>query len=85
MSLKKAFFSNHYVPLPIANPEGTPCQSDKSSLRNFLIVQSKNPTTNIHKNAAWFIDGMAAVRSLKSRKTYGEWIDLLLFMEPLEE
>ena len=34
-------------PLSIATPEGTQRQSDKSSLRNFLIALSKSPTANI--------------------------------------
>ena len=87
VSLEEAFcFPITTFPLSIATPEGTLRQSDKSSLRKFLIAQSKSPTTNIPKNAAWFIDGMAAVRSLKSMKTYREWmIALLQFMEPPEE
>ena len=35
------------------------------------------------KHCSWFIDGMAAVRSMKTRKTYKQWIDAFLrFITP---
>ena len=35
------------------------------------------------KKAAWHVDGMAAVETLKSNKTYGEWIESIIrFITP---
>lgn len=37
----------------------------------------------IPQNAAWFVDGLAAIRSLKPKDTFEEWIDVLLrFITP---
>ncbi|MAG85790.1 MAG: hypothetical protein CMB97_00015 [Flavobacteriaceae bacterium] len=87
LSLEEAFrFPITTFPLSIATPEGNLRQSDKASFRNFLIVQSKSSTNNVPLHAAWFIDGMAAVRSLKSKATYREWIKgLLKFLQPPDE
>ena len=41
---------------------------------------------NTPKNCSWFIDGFAAIRSLKPKKTYREWLkSLLLFITPPKE
>ena len=35
------------------------------------------------KKAAWHVDGMAAVQTLKSNKTYGQWIESIIrFITP---
>ena len=35
------------------------------------------------KRGAWLVDGMASVQTLKSKKTYGEWIESLIrFITP---
>ena len=71
------------MPLSIATPEGQLRQSDKASLRNFLISKSDGVSCEYPKNAAWFVDGFAAIRSLKPKKTYKDWIlSLLPFIEP---
>ena len=56
---------------------------DKSELRNMLINMSGSSSKTIMKHCSWFIDGMAAVRSMKTRKTYKQWIDAFLrFITP---
>ena len=58
-------------------------QSDKASLRIFFISKSDGVSCEYPKNAAWFVDGFAAIRSLKPKKTYKDWIpSLLRFIEP---
>ena len=60
-------------------------QSEKASLRNFLIIYPNITTNFIPEKALWFIDGLAVVQSLKSKDTYGEWIESLIrFIIPPE-
>eukprot|EP00794_Sanderia_malayensis_P015391 gene15391-biopygen12814 len=74
-SLEEAFeYPISSVPLSIATPDATLRQSEKASLRNFLINDSSAFTDQLPKNAHWLVDGMAAVRSLKPKETYSEWI-----------
>ena len=74
ISLEEAFeYPITSVPLSLATPDATLRQSDKASLRNFLINDSGSFTGQLPKNEHW-LDGMAAVRSLKPRKTYAEWV-----------
>ena len=71
------------VPLSIATPEGELRQSPKYIFRNFMVEESKSVTNECPKNARWLIDGMAAVRSVKAKETYREWlISLLNFVTP---
>ena len=86
LTIEEAF---HYpitsIPLSIATLEGDLRQSEKASFRNFLINNSNAATNSIPKRATWLIDGLAAIQSLKSKETYGEWIESLLrFITPPE-
>lgn len=85
-SLEEAFqYPVTSVSLSIATPDATLCQSDKASLQNFLISESGAFTDQLPKNAHWLVDGMAAVRSLKPRETYAEWIkSFIKFTTPPE-
>ena len=72
------------VPLSIATLVGDLRQSEKASIRNFLIKNSNATTNCIPEKASWLIDGSAAVQSLKSKDTYVEWIESLIrFITPL--
>ena len=84
LTLEEAFkYPITSLPLSIATVEGDLRQSDKASFRNFLIQTASASTTQVPKNASWLVDGMAAVQSLKSKETYGEWIeDLIRFITP---
>ena len=53
-------------------------QSKESSLINFLIINSIATTNCIPEKASWLRDGLAAVQSLESKDTYGEWIESLI-------
>ena len=66
------------LPLSVATPDGELRQSDKASLRNYLKDEANAVTKDLPKCAAWFIDGLAAVRSLKSKETYEEWLENLV-------
>ena len=71
------------IPLALATPEGELRQSDKASFRNFLISYSDARRTASPMNTAWFIDGLSAIRSLKPKETYEEWIEsILMFITP---
>ena len=71
------------VPLAIATPEGTLRPASKQLLRNFIIEQSKAAAHECPQNARWLIDGMAAMRSIKPKPTYREWlINLLRLVTP---
>ena len=71
------------VPLSVATPEGELRQSDKASLRNFLNDEASATSKCVPQKAAWFVDGLAAIRSLKPKDTFEEWIDTLLrFITP---
>ena len=73
------------VSLFIATPDGDLLQSGKVSLRNF-VINNLNATKNcIPEKASWLKDGLAAVQSLKSKDTFGEWIEnLIRFITPNE-
>ena len=71
------------VPLSVATPEGELRQSDKASLRNFLNDEASAASKCVPQKAVWFVDGLAAIRSLKPKDTFEEWIDTLLrFITP---
>ena len=71
------------IPLSLATPEGELRQSNKASFRNFLINESKCTENIIPKNAAWYVDGLSAIRTLKPKETFEEWITLLFkFISP---
>ena len=67
------------VPLALATPERDLRQGSKSALRNHIIEESSSATEDqppIRGN--WLIDGMAAVRSIPSQQTWGEFTDILV-------
>ena len=84
VSLQEAFkFPITSVPLAVATTEATLRQSDKASLRNYLINECNSISEDPPKNCSWFIDGLAAVRSLQPKKTYRVWLkSFLQFAKP---
>ena len=84
LSLSEAF--QHPItslPLSIATPDGELRQSDKASLRNFLKDHAKATSTVAPKQAAWFVDGLASIRTFKRKETYEKWMEgLLQFITP---
>ena len=66
------------VPLALATPERDLRQGFKAALRNYLIEESISITEEPPKEDNWLIDGMAAVRSIPSQQTWGEYADTLL-------
>jgi len=79
VTLEVAFeFPITSVPLSISTPDGELRQSEKASLRIYIIQVSDSLVTEAPGNAAWFVDGMALVRCVKPRKTYREWISALI-------
>ena len=64
--------------MSIATTECGLRQSNKSQLRNTLIEESGALSNVTPTNCAWFIDGMAAVRSISPKPTYKEFFDSLL-------
>ena len=79
LSLSEAF--QHPItslPLSIATPDGELRQSDKASLRNFLKDHAKATSTVAPKQAAWFVDGLASIRTFKRKETYEKWMEGLL-------
>ena len=66
------------VPLALATPERDLRQGSKAALRNYLIEESISITVEPPKEGNWLIDGMAAVRSIPSQLTWGEYADTLL-------
>ena len=84
LSLKEAFqYPITSIPLSIANPDGHLRQSDKAAFRNYLIEEAGAMSKEVPKKSSWFIDGMAAVRTMKSKIKYEEWIESLLrFITP---
>ena len=61
------------------------CQSEKVSLRNFLINNSNATIKCKTQKASWLLDSLAAVQPLNSKDAYGEWIEnLLRFITPPE-
>ncbi len=87
VSMEEAFnFPITSVPLSIATTEYSLRQSDKSQFRNLLIKESDSTTDVVPKRCAWLTDGMAAIRSLKAKTTYREFIDCLVqFVTPSRE
>ncbi len=87
VSMEEAFnFPITSVPLSIDTTEYSLRQSDKSQFRNLLIKKSESTTDVAPKRCAWFIDGMAAIRSLKAKTTYKEFIYCLVqFVTPSRE
>ena len=74
------------VPLALATTESGLRQSDKASFRNLIIKESNSITEIAPKRCAWFVDGMAVIRTLKPRQTYKEFIDALMnFVTPKNE
>ena len=68
LSLSEAFqYPITSLPLSIANPDGELRQADKASFRNFLTDYAKATSTAVPKNAAWFVDGLAAIRTFKRK------------------
>ena len=57
------------VPLALASPDSDLRQGCKAALRNFLIEESLAEVQTPLSKAAWLVDGMAAVRSIKSKPT----------------
>eukprot|EP00794_Sanderia_malayensis_P014282 gene14282-15769_t len=48
-----------------------------------MVEESKSVTNERPKNARWLIDGMAAIRSIKAKEIYREWlIALVNFVTP---
>ena len=58
-------------PLALAFPDNTLRQSQKAPLRNLLIEDAKALCKQQNEVSDWFIDGMAAVNSIGSKKTHG--------------
>eukprot|EP00794_Sanderia_malayensis_P020960 gene20960-23010_t len=87
VSLNEAFqYSVTSLPLSIANPDSTLRQSSKHVLRNFTNQESKSIEATCPDKCRWLIDGMAAIRWLKARKTYKEWIQSLIqFLYPADD
>ena len=72
--------------LAIATTECSLRQSDKAHFRNHLISASLSYTNNIPQHCAWFVNGMAAIRSTKPKTTFKEFIlSLIDFVTPQKE
>ena len=79
VSLEEAFaYPITSVPLAIASSDNTLRQTDKSCFRNMLILESNAMEKKVPKNASWFIDGMAAVSTIKPKKVYEDWLQKLI-------
>ena len=66
-------------PLALAFPDNTLRQSQKAPLRNLLIEDAKALCKQQNEVSDWFIDGMAAVNSIGSKKdTWKEYADKFL-------
>ena len=61
------------VPLALASPDGDLRQGSKASLRNHLIEDADALTTQPATGAFWIVDGMAVVRSILCKETWGEY------------
>ena len=66
------------VPLALATPESDLRQGSKAALRNYLIDESTSIIEEPPIRGNWLIDGMAAVKSIPSQKTWGIYADILL-------
>ncbi len=86
-TLEEAFtFPITSIPLSLATPEGSLRQSDKASLRNYLIKQAEAVVDCPPKRARWIIDGMALFRIVKPKDTYREWfVSVLRCASPPKE
>ena len=66
------------LPLSIATCDGKLYQSDKSQYRNLLIKDSLSTTIEKPMNCAWFVGGMASIRTLNPAATYKDFADSLV-------
>ena len=66
------------VPLALSTEDNDLRQGSKSTLRNHMITEAKAEGDQAPIRAEWIIDGMAAVRSVSPKKTWGEYADSLL-------
>ena len=87
VSLEEAFaFPATSVPLSIANPDSTLRQSSKHLLRNHLIEESHSVALTSRNHCRWIVDGMAAMRSLKAKGTYRQWLlSFLRYIKPVDD
>ena len=75
------------VPFALATPERDFRQGSKATLRNYLIEESNSITEELPTGANWLIGRMAAVKSIPSQKTWGEYadpIEILLATDPIK-
>ena len=66
------------VPLALATQERDLRQGSKATLRNYLIDECTSIIEEPPNRGNWLIDGMAAVKSIPSQMTWGEYADILL-------
>ena len=66
------------VPLPLAFPGNNLSQSEKTSLCNFLIEEARALCKHQNEVSDWFIEGMAAVNSRRSKDIWKEYADKFL-------
>ena len=62
------------IPLSIATPGGELRQAPKHVLRNHIIEEANAISIACPENARWLVDGMAAMRCVKARASYKEWL-----------
>ena len=63
------------VPLALASPDGDLRQGSKASLRNYLIEEFSAISAVASEGAKWIVDGMAIMRGMKPRETWGEFCE----------
>jgi len=73
------------VALSIAESSTTLRQGDKAGFRNFLIHNSDAAVSNFIPGATWIFDGIAIMRSIKPKSTFGEFFDSFLKLLSLNE
>ena len=66
------------VPLALATPERDLRQGSKAPPRNYVIEEASSITEELPTRGNRLIDGMAAVKSIHSQKTWGEYAEILL-------
>ena len=66
------------IPLSIATPGGELRQAPKHVLRNHIIEEANAISNACPENARWLVDAMAAMRCVKARATYKEWLLAIL-------
>lgn len=66
------------VPLALASPDRDLRQGSKASLCNYLMDGANAVTTTSPTGADWIIDGLAAVKSVAPRPTWGKYVDAYL-------